>query len=386
MAQEDPNIELTKLARSLTLSTNVYSDAMARIAKQTVVSEGIAHSVAQQLEIERGLFASTDAILKRITQFETISPSIQSIVSANASFARIVERISVEAKVFSKIFEGQERIQNMIKGIGLSDSISSAFARIDTTRMLSASLAAQAKLSALDNLTLGRLAGIDQAFSRAISTNLGNLTRSYQSLIDAAATRESLASQLPLITTYAPMEYCREIDVLETITIDDEANGEDERLMANALIESLPSVDDLLEAFDVRLSRLLRGARQALIDDNPDRARHVTTSVRELFTQVLHALAPDNDIRQWSSSPELFHDNRPTRQARLLFICREINCDPLLRFIEDDVRAALSFVDSLNSGTHVVESKLTHSQLSSIVSRVESLLVFLLQLRNGRRT
>ena len=382
MAQEDPNIELTKLARSLTLSTNVYSDAMARIAKQTVVSEGIAHSVAQQLEIERGLFASTDAILKRITQFETISPSIQSIVSANASFARIVERISVEANVFSKIFEGQERIQNMIKGIGLSDLISSAFARIDTTRMLSASLAAQAKLSALDNLTLGRLAGIDQAFSRAISTNLGNLTRSYQSLIDAAATRESLASQLPLITTYAPVEYCREIDVLEAITIDDE----DDRLIANALIESLPSVDDLLEAFDVRLSRLLRGARQALIDDNPDRARHVTTSVRELFTQVLHALAPDNDIRQWSSSPELFHDNRPTRRARLLFICREINCDPLSRFVEDDVRAALSFVDSLNSGTHVVESKLTHSQLSSIVSRVESLLVFLLQLRNGRRT
>lgn len=345
MAQEDPNIELTKLARSLTLSTNVYSDAMARIAKQTVVSEGIAHSVAQQLEIERGLFASTDAILKRITQFETISPSIQSIVSANASFARIVERISVEANVFSKIFEGQERIQNMIKGIGLSDLISSAFARIDTTRMLSASLAAQAKLSALDNLTLGRLAGIDQAFSRAISTNLGNLTRSYQSL-----------------------------------------NDEDDRLIANALIESLPSVDDLLEAFDVRLSRLLRGARQALIDDNPDRARHVTTSVRELFTQILHALAPDNDIRQWSSSPELFHDNRPTRRARLLFICREINCDPLSRFVEDDVRAALSFVDSLNSGTHVVESKLTHSQLSSIVSRVESLLVFLLQLRNGRRT
>jgi hypothetical protein len=63
---EDPNIELTKLARSLTLSTNVYSDAMSRIAKQTVVSDGIARSLAQQLKIERGLFASTDAILKRI--------------------------------------------------------------------------------------------------------------------------------------------------------------------------------------------------------------------------------------------------------------------------------------------------------------------------------
>jgi hypothetical protein len=114
--------------------------------------------------------------------------------------------------------------------------------------------------------------------------------------------------------------------------------------------------------------------------------RHVTTSVRELFTRVLHGLAPDDDVRQWTSSPELFHDNRPTRRARLLFICREINCDPLTHFVEDDVRAAISLVDSLNAGTHVVESKLTNLQLSSIVSRMESLLVFLLQLRNSGRS
>ena len=52
--------------------------------------------------------------------------------------------------------------------------------------------------------------------------------------------------------------------------------------------------------------------------------------------------------------------------------------NPLTHFVEDDVRAALSFVDALNSGTHVIESKLTTAQLSSIVSRMESLLVFLL--------
>lgn len=156
----------------------------------------------------------------------------------------------------------------------------------------------------------------------------------------------------------------------------------DDEPIETAIGESVPSVDGLLAAFDERLVPLLHGARQSLNDDNPDRARHVTTSVRELFTQVLHALAPDDDVRVWSSNDDFYHDNRPTRRARLLFICRHIDCGPLSRFVQDDVRAALSFVESLNAGTHVVESRLSQIQLASIVSRMESLLVFLLQLRN----
>ena len=84
---------------------------------------------------------------------------------------------------------------------------------------------------------------------------------------------------------------------------------------------------------------------------NPDRARHVTTSVRELFSQVLHGLAPDEEVRAWSSNEQHFQNRRPTRRARLLYICRHINSDPLTRFVEDDVQAALSFVEALNADT-----------------------------------
>ena len=268
----------------------------------------------------------------------------------------------------------------MTRGARLANFATTAFAGIDTTRMLSASLAAQTKLTKLDHLVLGKFAGLDKAFSKALTVNLGNLTHSYQSLIDIAATSEALAVRHPLMTTYPPVEYYREIDVLENITVDNN-DGLGDDSIGNAIIDSLPSVDDLLADFDQRLCHLLHGARHALQGDNPDRARHVTTSVRELFTQVLHALAPDAAVHKWTSNTELFHKNRPTRRARLLFICRDINCDPLSRFVEDDVRAALSFVDSLNSGTHVVESKLTRKQLASVVSRIESLLVFLLQIR-----
>ena len=163
---------------------------------------------------------------------------------------------------------------------------------------------------------------------------------------------------------------------------DEETEDDDELVITEALAESLPSADALLADFNEGLCHLLQGARDSLVSDNRDRARHVTTSVRELFTQVLHAIAPDDDIRAWSTNEQHFHKNSPTRRARLLYICRHINFDPLTRFVEDDVRAALSFVDSLNAGTHVVKSSLTESQLRSIVSRMESLLVFVLQLRN----
>ena len=386
MTDNEPNTELSKLAVNLTRSSNVYSDALAIVGKQTASMDAISKVVTAQFDIERGLLRSAYAMLKQVRVFDTISPSIQAIASANTSFTRMAERLAAienaQSAPFRKIFDDHARIQKAIQGIGLSDSITAAFSRIDTTRMLSASLAAQTKLANFDNLTFGCLAGLDAAFSRAISTNLGNLTCSYQSLINVAATRDSLASRLPLITTYAPIEYYREVKVVESITVDEESDIFDDKSIDTAIADTLPSVDGLLEAFDERSIGLLHGARQSLRDDNPDRTRHVTTSVRELFTQVLNSLAPDDDIRGWTSNDDHFHNKRPTRRARLLFIFRHIDCDPLSRFVQDDVRAALSFVDSLNSGTHAVESRLSAVQLASIVSRMESLLVFLLQIRN----
>ena len=380
----NPYVELSKIAKSLSLSSNVYSGAISQLTRSAASLSSIKGALTKQIEIDRRLFGSTSAILDRVRQIGSISPNIQALTGANTNLTRMLEGVSIKDSAFSRIFQNQQHLHDTIKGIALNDSLTSALARIDTTRMLSASLVAQTKLAAFDRLPLGTLAGIDTAFSKTLTINFGNLTRSYQSLLDNASIRESLFKHVPFITTYSPVEYYREVEVLQRITVeDDDVENEDEIVIREALSESLPSVDALLEDFNNQLCLLLQGARDSAISNNPDRARHVTTSVRELFTQVLHALAPDDELRAWSTNEQHFHNNRPTRRARLLYICRHINCDPLTRFVEDDVRAALSFVDSLNAGTHVVESRLTESQLVSIVSRMESLLVFLLQLRSN---
>jgi hypothetical protein len=221
----------------------------------------------------------------------------------------------------------------------ISDSVATM---LSSTKMLSVSLAAQAKLASLDNLTLGKIICFDGGFTKSLTTNLENLTCSYKSLIDSAITHESFKKDFPFVATFAPIEYFREVDVLESITVEniDEAGDEP---VEKSITEILPFADDLLAEFDGRLCSLLHGARQSLQGNNPDRARHIITSIRELLTQVLHALAPDNEVFKWTSKPELFHNNRPTREARLLFICRNINDAPLSRFVKDDVRAYLSF-------------------------------------------
>lgn len=212
-------------------------------------------------------------------------------------------------------------------------------------------------------------------FTNDLTSTFSKFTRSYRDLIECLP--EFPVTQIPFVAKYAPVEYSLEVDVLESISVDFIEEEEETR--------GFPSVDDELAAFDGNLLNLINGARQSLASDNPDKARHVTTSVRELFTHIIHVLAPDEEIKAWSTDGEHYHNGRPTRRSRLLYICRKFSCDPLAKFVEDDVQAALTLVDSLHAGAHVVQSKLTLRQLEAIVYRMESLALFLLRVSKGER-
>ena len=73
----------------------------------------------------------------------------------------------------------------------------------------------------------------------------------------------------------------------------------------------------------------------------------------------------------------------PTRQARLLFICRGVNHDPFRRFVNKDVSAHLELIQILQRGTHELSIGLTYEQLRALVVRTESLLRFILVIWNS---
>jgi len=143
---------------------------------------------------------------------------------------------------------------------------------------------------------------------------------------------------------------------------------------------------DLLQQVDSRLVLPYIGARDALYGNNADRARHIMSSLRELWGHLLRRLAPDNLVTTWISGAlnqkDLLHEGKPTRRARVLYVCRELNNDPLTDFLIHDTQALVKLIDLFNR-VHELNAGLTDEQLRAIFLRSDSWLLYILQISSG---
>ena len=123
-----------------------------------------------------------------------------------------------------------------------------------------------------------------------------------------------------------------------------------------------------------------QGAIQAYYSENVDKIRHFATSIRELFTHVMHILAPDNEVLAWTNEPSFLHEGKPTRKGRLFYICRNVNNEAFVEFIKRDIEATVAFINIFQGGTHKIKPKFSDGQLIAFKSKAESTLKFLLEL------
>jgi hypothetical protein len=139
----------------------------------------------------------------------------------------------------------------------------------------------------------------------------------------------------------------------------------------------------LLEAMLVEVGRDLlkpyRGALAVLKRREPDYARHFTISVRELLTHVMHRLAPDSEVRKWTSRAEDYHQGRPTRAARLRFILRHQTGDEFAQWVQQDVDMAIQLMDYLHGGTHKMGDDIPVGRLRWVQRRAEAVLMILIE-------
>lgn len=101
----------------------------------------------------------------------------------------------------------------------------------------------------------------------------------------------------------------------------------------------------------------LSGAELALSDRQDDWSRHFSVSSRELVTHLLWKLAPDDDVRAWTSEERYYHNGHPTRQARTDFVLREMDAGTAREFVESTLSAMLKAHKLLSKGTHSLESR-----------------------------
>ena len=312
----------------------------------------------------KNLFASDTLALKALIGLDTPSSLIRPMAEANKS---ILAMTAANSLVDSMIHSGREM-----------ESLRSTF---EIPAILSASLAAQSKLFELQRFPLGAEINATAVLQDSLCLNFDRFATTYRELVDFAH-HESLIEVLgPDIIQYPPHEVFRESEMLEQITVPEDDQVVSEEYEVVPIPEERP-LEDRLGEINSGFPSLLQGARAAVNTDNPDRARHVASSLRELIGHVLRQLAPEDKIRVWATDPSYYHNDRPTRRARLLYVCKEINFYPLSEFVDADVKSAVTLIDALNAETHVIPCRLTDQQLRLLVDRTELCLLFLLRLNS----
>ena len=93
---------------------------------------------------------------------------------------------------------------------------------------------------------------------------------------------------------------------------------------------------------------------------------------------VLHQLAPDGEVFAWTQDQNHYHEGRPTRQARVLYVCRHLNYGPYGRYLKKSVSATVAFFDTLNC-LHEVRPDVSDFQLRLMLTDVIGILRFLLR-------
>ena len=135
----------------------------------------------------------------------------------------------------------------------------------------------------------------------------------------------------------------------------------------------------LLSKLDPDLCELWWGAHLAAASSNPDRTRHACVSVRELITQVMQALAPTAKVLTWTSDPARFHNGKPTRQTRLLYICQSVAGGALSNYIDAKIKSVVALADVLQKGTHGIGVEFSSLELQLIFNGIEEVLCSLIE-------
>ena len=375
-----------KTAKSALAKLHQDMDAINRLAKPPYLSvieqmertlEPIRH---QQLEITRALEMAGAATRK------------QKIVGANQHWQDLIKQVTATSRIAESLSAAHQSWLDTIKPIQHDFSQLSQLQASAKLTLCNTSL----RLAATERL----MAGIDfEAIKSRFHIKMPVISGLESSIAHVAASYGSLAESLREISDITRLSAfvlpgsTREIYTtsfaLETLRPCDERDEEDAeteiQLVAEAELETSGCIA-LLQQVDPGLARPYIGARDAMYGNNADRARHILSSLRELWNHLLRRLAPDDLVAAWipgvSNQKDLLHDGKPTRRARVLYVCRELNNEPLTDFLMHDTRALVKLIELFNR-VHELETALTDEQLRAILIRTDSWLMYILQISSG---
>jgi len=212
---------------------------------------------------------------------------------------------------------------------------------------------------------------------------INGLTKSYRVLSDSLKTHNAVVRLPAFILPDATRELVTTGKVLHTIIPPTELEVEDMEL-----IESIDYVQHetsdvlvLLKDVDPYLVKPYKGAREALLSGSEDRVRHALSSLRELWNHLLRKLAPKEMIMKWipEGKADYISEGKPTRKARILYVFRKLNNEPLSVFFDKDTNSLLELINILNR-VHELNPCFTDEQMQALIYRTDSWLTYILKI------
>lgn len=375
-----------KTAKSALAKIHQDMESINRLAKPSYLSvieqmertlEPIRH---QQLEISRALEMSGAAA------------RIQEIVSANQHWQDLIKQATATSRIAESLSAAHQSWLDTIKPIQHDFShisqlqASAKLALCDTSLRLAAT---ERLMACIDFEAIRGRFQIEMPVIVGLESSIAHVAASYGGLAESLREISDITRLPAFVLPGATREIYTTSFALETLRPwddwDEDETETEIQLVAEAELETSGCIA-LLQQVDPGLSRPYIGARDALYGNNADRARHILSSLRELWNHLLRRLAPDDLVAAWipgvSNQKDLLHDGKPTRRARVLYVCRELNNDPLTDFLIHDTRALVKLIELFNR-VHELETELTDEQLRAILLKTDSWLMYILQISSG---
>jgi hypothetical protein len=377
-----PDEQYRNLARRLEEIGKVHAKVFSEFSASLRFAELNSLKVIEPLMKE---FDRINSLKLQLPAIENLlnSPALEAARAANLAISKL--SVSPQIELLSKeLGRASELWKTQLAPISIAtELIATSFLGIQSqvARMSEISLLAERSLANIDFAKIGGLANIAQQIQDSLRATHFSFSDSYSKLFKSLEdSRLSILSVAPVVTSLPPIEFYFGNRFIEAITSSEcEDSEEDQSISSDLQKETRDDIESLLSRLDESLIRLWHGATQAVAPDNPDAIRHYSISLRELLTHIIHRLAPDDQVRAWSSAAELYHNGRPTRRARLLFLCRGINHGPFSQFLQKDIDSTLACVDLFQEGTHAIEPQLSTTQLDLLRIRTESSIRFLIR-------
>ena len=213
--------------------------------------------------------------------------------------------------------------------------------------------------------------------NRALLESVSGTISSYKNLMQDILPVERFAV-LPDSVRYFPTIEMRNTSIVAAHFVEETTYEPQEDIIT-------PEKTDLLEwldSLDPTFPSMLHGAEQTIDSQNPDRCRHFASSHRELSTHLLHLLAPDSEVKQWTEDPNHYNkDGKPTRRTRLKYIARNHKNDAFIDFVTNNFENQMAL---LNADEHRKTHNYSTQQLMRLHKCFLSTLGFLREINSSK--